>query len=263
MTIGSIGVSDLIVDAIGPLLASTRLGCLVRPDRVGASVWLGCLPGRRLADEDRCHLAGVTADPDGQIWVACAGRTDTPAGGVSGASGGGCVVGADATILATGLTLPVAPRIVDGALVVADSGTGALLSIERRSGETSMVRAWRSACSALAVHGQWAVVGLSAPVGSEFADLPAFADGRVSTCDALALVNLITGEVEGTIALHGRGVGITSIAVYHGQPLALPGFTPRRDGSHDGHRRLTRISMIGSCRLKQTCVVCPDPSHSI
>ena len=81
------------------------------------------------------------------------------------------------------------------------------------------------------VHRHWAVVGLSAPDGSDFADLPVAAASTSSVSDGLALVDLDTGRIEGSLRLEGRSRGVTSVAVLEGSrwpALAVPRGTTAR-----------------------------------
>lgn len=145
--------------------------------------------------------------------------------------GGGCIVGTDGTVLRRGLTLPRNLRAVGDGLLVENSGAGELLMVNPGTGDAEVILRWSAVCAGLAVHRRWAVVGLSAPDGDDFADLPAFAAGDGPVSDGLALVNLDTAQVEGTLGLVGRSEGVTSVAVLEGSRwpvLAVPRGTTAR-----------------------------------
>lgn len=100
------------------------------------------------------------------------------------------------------------------------------------TGGAETVAAWPAVCTGLAVHQRWAVVGLSAPLGTELAGLPAFATSTGHACDGLALVSLETGRVEGRVDLQGRSEGVASVAILEASAwpvVAVPrGTTARR-----------------------------------
>jgi uncharacterized protein (TIGR03032 family) len=214
VTVGNIGVCDLFDGPDGIVFASSRLGCLATVDEQWSfqPTWMPPWQSA-LVDEDRSHLGGVARDEAGRTWVACAGESDVADGWRAGRAGGGCIVGTDGTVIRRGLTLPRTPRAAGDDLLVANAGAGELLAINLGSGDAEIIRRWSAACSALAVHGRWAVIGISAPNGSDYADLPAFAAGVGPVSDGLALVDLETGQVGGTVELEGRSEGVTAVAV--------------------------------------------------
>jgi protein O-GlcNAc transferase len=190
-----------------------------------------------LADQDRCHIGGFTVDDTGRTWVACAAQSDTADGWRSNRLGGGCLVGTDGRVLTEGLTLPRTPRAVGDQLLVANAGTGELLAVDLASGTTDVVAAWPEPCVALAVHKRWALVGLSAASGVDYEDLPVADRGAGphasgAGADGLALVDLDSGRVVGTLHLDGRSLGVSSIAVLEGcrrPAVVVPRSAPARD----------------------------------
>ncbi len=217
VTIGDVGVSDLAQTAEGLMFSSTRLGCLARPDDRWSFTVAWTPPWQTaVADEDRCHVGGFTFGSDGRTWVAVAGRTDTPGGWKAGRVGGGCVVSTDGETLCDGLTMPRSPRPHGAGLLIANAGGGALVWAEVQGGGSEEIGRWPAACSAVGVHDFTAVVGLSSPVGTDYAGLPDFEGGDVRPNDGLVLLDLHTGRERGTMDLMGRGIGIASIVVLPG-----------------------------------------------
>jgi uncharacterized protein (TIGR03032 family) len=214
VSVGEIGICDLFDGPDGIIFASSRLGCLAMLDRrwsfrpIWAPPWQSAL-----ADEDRCHLGGVTCDNAGRTWVTCAGVSDTAEGWRAGRLGGGCVVGTDGTMLVRGLTLPRTLRTFGDHLLVANAGVSELLSVSLASGQTEVVVGSLPVAAGLAVHRHWAIVGLSGPDRKDFAGLPAIVPGAAPISDGLALVDLDTGRVEGSVHLEGRSQGVASVAV--------------------------------------------------
>jgi uncharacterized protein (TIGR03032 family) len=221
-TVGEVGICDVADAPGGVLFASERLGCLARPDSRWSFSVVWTPPWQSaLVDEDRCHLGGFTCDGGGRLWVTAAGQTDHKREWLSDPVGRGCIVGTDGTTLATGLTIPRAPRASTmggrSTLFVAESGSGELKRLDVETGNIETVRQWPAACSALAIHDHWAVVGLSSPTGDDdLSGLPAFAGRDAARRDGLAVVNLLTGQVEGTLELQGRAMGLSSIAILTG-----------------------------------------------
>jgi protein O-GlcNAc transferase len=221
--LGGIAVCDLAEGDGHIRLASTRLGCLATVDDHFSvrPLWTPSWQSA-IADEDRCHVAGF-ADAWDRTWVSCAGRTDTADGWRAGRVGGGLVVSTAADELVDGLTMPTTIRSHEGRLLVVDAGAGELLSVDR-DGSRDTVLGWPALLGGLAVHHDHAVIGAGWPDPDADRDLPVAA--RAGTSDALLLVDLRTGRVDGTLELEGRSQGVTSIAVLEGARWPLVA-TPR------------------------------------
>lgn len=227
VTVGAIGVTDLADTPEGIIFSSGRLGCLgsLHPKWSFQVEWLPPWVSA-VADDDRCPIGGFTRDGAGRTWVAAYGQTDQPGEWRTHRAGGGCIVSTDGIDLCRGLTLPAAPRLSGPDLIVPDSGSGRLLRADTGSGHIEEVRAWVGACSAVAVHGRTAVVGVSSPLGAQYDDLPAFDGVPVQDHDSIVLVDLDTGEERGRVDLCGRGIGIESIVVLAGS--RWPALAPPR-----------------------------------
>ena len=195
-TTGGLGVSDLAVGTGGPVLVSGLLTCLAVPDeRLSMRpVWVP--PGvDALRPETRWLLTGV-ALRDGLAAF---------------------VVDVDGGVVAGGLTVPRHPRWVGGRLVVADSGTGRLLSVDPDDGGSDVIVTLPGVPGGLTVAAGTALVGhgpaeRAAVEGLEGGPSPA---GR-SVRDAVSLVDLADGSVTGTIEFLGHAGPITSLAVLPG-----------------------------------------------
>jgi len=234
-TVGSIGINDVQWTADRLAFSSYRLGCLAElDDRWSFKVTWSPPWQTAITDEDRCHLGGFASGPDGRTWVTAAGRTDVAQGWKQNPAGNGvvCATGEGAEgIVCDGLTMPRAPRWYERALLVPDAGTGRLVRADVESGEVEELQKWPAACTALAVHGSTAIVGLSSPPGTEFEDLPSFEGTAPQPHDSLVLLDLETGQMLGTLGLEGRGIGIAAVAVmaFRWPEIA----TPRGPSSRD------------------------------
>jgi len=217
-TTGGLGVSDLAVGTGGPVLVSGLLTCLAVPDeRLSMRpVWVP--PGvDALRPESRWLLTGVALRDGLAAFVAAAGRSTEPQGWRDGLAGGGVVVDVDGGVVAGGLTVPRHPRWVGGRLVVADSGTGRLLSVDPDDGGSDVIVTLPGVPGGLTVAAGTALVGhgpaeRAAVEGLEGGPSPA---GR-SVRDAVSLVDLADGSVTGTIEFLGHAGPITSLAVLPG-----------------------------------------------
>src|SRR5580698_8511580 len=89
-----------------------------------------------LRPEDRCHLNGM-AVVDGQVrYVTALGSTDSPNGWRAGKNSGGCLLEVPGgSLLAQGLSLPHAPRVVGNKIFFLHTGLGRLDALDPLTGE--------------------------------------------------------------------------------------------------------------------------------
>jgi uncharacterized protein (TIGR03032 family) len=115
-----------------------------------------------LAAEDRCHLNGL-AVVDGQARYATAmAQTDVAGGWRSDKVHTGCVIDVAADrVIAGGFAMPHSPRWYQGQLWVLDSGRGRLITVDPAGGAVQTVAEMPGYTRGLALHGQFAFVGLS------------------------------------------------------------------------------------------------------
>ena len=217
-TTGGLAVSDLAVTTGGPLLVSSLLTCLAVPDeRLSMRpVWVP--PGvDALRPETRWLLTGVALRDGLAAFVTAAGRSPEPQGWRDGIEGGGVVVDVAGDVVATGLTVPRHPRWEGGRLVVADSGTGRLLSVDPDDGGTEVVAGLPGVLGGLTLAGGTALVGHGPP---ERAAIEGLAGGPVPPGrplrDTVSLVDLASGSVTGSIEFLGDAGPITALAVLPG-----------------------------------------------
>lgn len=217
-TTGGLGVSDVAVATGGPLLVSGLLTCLATPDERFSMrpVWVP--PGvDALRPDSRWLLTGVALRAGLAAFVSAAGRSGEDQGWRDGLHGGGLVVDVAGEVVVTGLSVPRHPRWHDGHLVVADSGTGRLLSVDPVSGASEVVTVLPGTLGGLTVSDGVALVGHGDPEEAAVGGLtggPA-PDGR-PVRETVSLVDLSTGSVTGTIEFLGHAGPVTSLAVLPG-----------------------------------------------
>jgi uncharacterized protein (TIGR03032 family) len=115
-----------------------------------------------LRPEDRCHLNGL-AVADGKVrYVTALAETDAAAGWRAVKHNGGCVLEVPSgRIVARGLSLPHSPRVSRNQMYFLHSGNGTLDQVNPESGRTTMIAALPGVARGLAIHGDYAFVGIS------------------------------------------------------------------------------------------------------
>jgi uncharacterized protein (TIGR03032 family) len=145
--------------------------------------------------EDRCHLNGLALVGGKPGYVTVVAETDTRQGWRPAKAAGGCVIDVPSgATVARGLCMPHSPRVAGGRLFVLDSGTGRLVVVDPATGRVAPVASVPGFARGLAVHGQYAFIGLSRirPT-SDMTGLPVAAHPDRLTC-GLAVVDLATGR---------------------------------------------------------------------
>jgi uncharacterized protein (TIGR03032 family) len=111
---------DLVSDDDGLVYVSTERNGLARPGE-GGPFWR---PPFVTGDGDRCHLNGVAVNAGRVAVVTALSTTDEPGGWRTDRSGGCVVDVASGEVVVDGLEVPHSPRIADGRVWLAESGTG-------------------------------------------------------------------------------------------------------------------------------------------
>lgn len=204
---GEIDAHDLGVTAGGDVVfANTLFSCLARPSERHSfePIWK---PGfiSKLAAEDRCHLNGI-AWVDGQPrYVTVCGATDVFDGWRAMRAGGGLLLdvtagSGDSEIIARGLSMPHSPRWHADRCWLLDSGTGYLGFVDPRTSLFERVTFCPGFARGLAIHGGYAIVGLSQSRRERtFSGLPLgdeLARRNAEPMCGVMVINLATGDVE-------------------------------------------------------------------
>lgn len=219
---GALDAHDIGLDKDGePIFVSTRYNCLARPSRTHnfKPIWK---PGfiSKIVAEDRCHLNGLAME-DGEVaYVTAVSKSDTIDGWRDRRADGGVIIDVKAgKVLTTGLSMPHSPRLHNGKLYVLNSGEGALLQIDRETGEKTEVAFCPGFVRGLSFVGQYAVVGLSRPRYKRFEGLALdqkLADADSEPWTGVQVIDLTTGSVAEWFRIDGAVMEIYDTGVVPG-----------------------------------------------
>lgn len=237
-TTGDLGVHDLALLPDGtPLLASAACSSLVVPsDRHGFRPWWTPPFVPDVEPEVRCRLSGVALDGGRPAYVTVAAPTGEPRGWQPHRRDGGAVVDVGTgEVVAAGLSLPHAPRLLDGRLYVCDSGRGDVVAVDPRTGAIEVVVRLPAFVRAMTVVGSHLVVAGSSARddrhwrATDLADRLE-AEGRKRPEQGLWVVDPLAGEVVHRLVVDGTGREVTSLATVPGRrPEAIGTDGPRAD----------------------------------
>ncbi|WP_196260816.1 TIGR03032 family protein [Pelagibacterium limicola] len=229
---GALDIHDVGMMADGrPVFVNTLYNCLATPSARHAFKPFWKPPFiSRIVREDRCHLNGLAMDGGRPAYVTAVSRSDTIDGWRDRRADGGVVIEVESgRIVAEGLSMPHSPRLHRGRLWVLNSGTGELGWVDRTAHSSDAFRPLAFCpgfVRGLAVHGDYAIVGLSRPRYERFEGLAL--DQRLADADSepwcgWQIINLTTGtcvhwfRIDGAVAeLYDIGL-LTGIA----SPMAL------------------------------------------
>jgi uncharacterized protein (TIGR03032 family) len=216
-TTGSLGITDLAVGSRGLVFASGLFSCLATLHDRNSMRPIWAPPGvSALLPETRSLLTGVALVDGRAAFVTAAGLSDEPNGWESALVGGGVVLTAGGECLLRGLTVPRNPRWSGDRLVLADAGTGRVLRLDPTTGQDESVVTLAGALGALDVHDELAVVAYGDPAHAGWAGLEGGRPDSGHVRDGLALIDLQSGTVAGTIELLGRAGPIAAVALLPG-----------------------------------------------
>ncbi|CAM2152396.1 TIGR03032 family protein [Pararobbsia alpina] len=157
---------------------------------------------KQLSGDDRCHLNGMAFHNRLIRFVTALGTTNTPYGWRDGMAENGVLMEVPSgRVVASGLSMPHSPRVIDNKLYVLEGGRGLVLQIEPTTGERRVVAKLPGFTHGLAAHGGVLFVGLSklrekrGPQG-----LPIETEGDLVA--GVAAVNAQNGEILGIMHFH-------------------------------------------------------------
>ena len=203
-TTGDVDVHEMSVAGDGRLIfVNTLFSCLatLSESRSFAPVWRPPFISK-LAAEDRCHLNGLAMKDGRPAYATAVSRSDVGDGWRDRRVDGGVVIGiGSGEIIAEGLSMPHSPRWHDDRLWLLDSGTGYLGHVDLNSGRFERVAFCPGYARGLAMHGRFAVVGLSRPRRNRtFQGLPL--DDALARNDGEARCGLWVVDLESGDAVH-------------------------------------------------------------
>lgn len=227
---GDVQAYDVAIAGNGEIVFSSALfSCLATVDTEFsfAPVWHPPFISQ-LAPEERCLLTGFATEKGAPRYVTAASQSDERNGWRANPASSGCVIdGQSGEILADGLALPVAPRLVGDNLWLAEGGSGYVGRIDLASGAFEPVAFCPGYLRGLAVHGKWAVAATSkVALEGDVPGLPLadnLARHRAEARCALVVIDLDAGELVHWIRIEGLINQIADVAILPGaqRPAAV------------------------------------------
>ncbi|MGF1572074.1 MAG: TIGR03032 family protein [Sumerlaeia bacterium] len=217
---GDIDVHDMAVESDGRLVfVNTLFGCVATTDdeysfrRVWLPPWID-----KVVPEDRCHLNGL-ALRDGKLrYCTAVSRSNVSDGWRDKRSTSGVVVDTQSNeVICEGLAMPHSPRWHNNNLYVLNSGRGYLGKVNTTSGEFEEMTFLSGYARGMAIHKEWAVVGLSdRRENRTFQDLPLEEELRkreAQTRCGLQVINLNSGEAPHWVRIEGIVTELYDVAI--------------------------------------------------
>ena len=165
-TTGDLDIHDIGIGADGkPVFVATLFGCVATLSETHSIRPLWKPPFiSRLAAEDRCHLNGLALAEGVPRYASAVSKSDVADGWREKRRDGGVVIDMRSNdIVLGGLSMPHSPRLANGRLYIADSGSGRFGRVDLSRGEFEEIAFCPGYIRGLAVHKNFAVVGLSRP----------------------------------------------------------------------------------------------------
>ncbi len=219
-TTGDVDIHDVAVDVSGrPVFVNTLFSCLatVSETHSFAPLWQPRFISR-LAAEDRCHLNGLAMQNGVPRYVTAVSRSDVADRWRDHRRDGGILIDVESgEIVAAGLSMPHSPRLHRVQLWLLNSGQGELGTLDPESGRFEPVAFCPGYARGLALHGDWAVIGLSGPRKNKtFEGLPLDerlkGKGARSRC-GLHIVDLRSGDAVHWVRIEGVVEELYDVAV--------------------------------------------------
>jgi len=207
---GDLDIHDVAFDGAGrPVFANTLFSCIATASESASFVPLW-KPGfvSKLAAEDRCHLNGLAMAGGKPGYVTAVGPTDVADAWRNHRAGGGVTIDvASDEIVAAGLSMPHSPRVHEGRLWLLNSGTGGFGHVDLAGGRFEPVTFLPGYGRGLAIHGRFAVIGLSkSRQNRTFTGVlldDALAQKKAEARCGLFVVDLTTGDIVHSLRVEG------------------------------------------------------------
>jgi uncharacterized protein (TIGR03032 family) len=148
-----------------PIFVNTLFSCLAAISETHSflPLWRPLFISK-LAAEDRCHLNGLALRDGQPKYVTSVSQSDVAEGWREYRSSGGCVIDVDSNeILLSGLSMPHSPRWYQDKLWLLNSGTGEFGYADLERGRFEPVAFCPGYLRGFAIHGNFAIVGISQP----------------------------------------------------------------------------------------------------
>jgi uncharacterized protein (TIGR03032 family) len=216
---GAIDIHEMAWDKHGELwFVNTLFSCLCTLDAKSSFVprWRPKFVSH-YAPEDRCHLNGLGMRDGKPRYLTALGDTNTPQGWRANKRDGGLLIDMLTNeVITRGLSMPHSPRWYDGRLWVLESGRGALVTVDPKTGERTDVARVPGFCRGMDFLGPVAFIGLS-----QLRETNAFTDIEITEANADRLsgvwaVHIHTGNTIGLLKFTGGVQEIFAVQALHG-----------------------------------------------
>jgi uncharacterized protein (TIGR03032 family) len=221
-TTGDIDIHDIHSGDGRPVFVATRFNCLATTaERASFTpVWRPPFIDR-LAAEDRCHLNGFAVRDGRPAFATCVAATNVAEGWREHRRDGGLVIDiASGEPVARGLSMPHSPRLHRDRLWLVQSGTGEFGHVDLATGRFQPVCFLQGYARGLAFVGDHTVIGVSRPRENRTFEGLALnerlAREGVGPLCHLAVVNLMTGDIEHRLTIEGVVEELYDVAVLPG-----------------------------------------------
>ncbi len=198
---GEVDIHDMAWGDEGLWAVNTRFSCLslITDEYSFKPMWQPSFI-TDLLPEDRCHLNGLAMENGRPAFVTMLGESNTEKGWRAEKSQGGLLMDVSSNAVVTaGLSMPHSPRLIDGRLLVCNSGTGEVLEVDRKTGQTEQIVALPGFLRGCTSVGGYLFVGLSQLRDKRsFGGMPLEDTGQKLE-SGVAVINLATGNLEETL----------------------------------------------------------------
>ena len=206
---GEVDIHELGIKKNGQIIfVNTKFNCLATPSLTHSFkvLWKPEFISK-IVPEDRCHLNGLAMVEGEAKYVTAVCKSDTIDGWRERRDNGGIIIDIQTNeIVCEGLSMPHSPRWVNGKLWVLNSGTGYLGTVDFETKSFVPHTFCPGFLRGLAIHGDYAIVGLSKPRYERFEGLELdqnLADKDSEAWCGVQIINLNNGNVEHWIRLDG------------------------------------------------------------
>lgn len=228
-TTGDVDAHDIGIDANGePVFVNTLFSCISKPS-VSQNFEVIWQPPfiSRLAPEDRCHMNGLAMYEGEPRWVTMISQSDVAEGWRDHRAEGGVVMDIKTNkVVCEGLSMPHSPRWYKGKLWLLNSGTGELGYVDMKAKCFEPVCFVPGFARGLALHGRYALVGLSKARNKSFSGLAldeALASRKAEARCGIEVIDLETGDLLHHMRIDGKIEELFDVAVIPGaiRPMLL------------------------------------------
>ncbi len=229
-TTGDLDIHDIGLGTDGkPVFIATLFGCVATLSETHSIRPLWKPPFiSRLAAEDRCHLNGLAMADGVPRYVSAVSKSDVADGWREKRRDGGVVMDLRTNeVVLAGLSMPHSPRLADGQLYLADSGTGRFGRVDVRKGTFEEIAFCPGYIRGMTIHKNFAVVGMSRPRHNKTFSGLALDDElkrrEVEPRCGLLVIDVRSGDIVHWLRLEGVVEELYDVVVLPGvaRPMAL------------------------------------------